>query len=211
MCLFGTEYPTKANQPKFHILFYKKSQPQDFITRTFAKKEREKWWFTYVHSFRISPWKPIKLLLAGMAEHNGLKDPHKSDLHITFYNYQPKDIQLYNWESFQSFAKSLLKIRIVNKAGLFWHCTKFTQVHSWLIQYIFRNKFFFVFHDRKLKFAAPAWKRILCNLTNFQLNQTKDRKNKNCLNDNVWILWNSFSNRCWKFQLFILEFYSWTK
>ena len=92
--LFGTirlfrtleyRYLTKANQPKCHILFfYKKSWPQDFITRTFAKREREKWWFTYVHSFRISPWKPIKLLLAGMAEHNGLKDPHKSDLHIIF-------------------------------------------------------------------------------------------------------------------------------
>ena len=48
---------------------------------------------------------------------------------------------------------------------------------SWPLQrlrsklYFFRNKTFFVFQDKKLKLSASVWKRILWNLTKFQLNQ----------------------------------------
>ena len=69
-----------------------------------------------------------------------------------------------------------------------------------------------LFQDRKLKLSASVWKRILWNLTKFQLDQETDRKNenKNFLNELNELKFcevsrNSFSNRCWKFQLSILK------
>ena len=71
----------------------------------------------------------------------------------------------------------------------------------------FRNNIFLFSRNRKLKLSASVWKRILWNLTKFQLIQTTNRKNENnnCLNDLNELKFcevsqNSFSNRCWKFQ-----------
>ena len=96
-------------------------------------------------------------------------------------------------------TKPLLKIGMVNKAFLFWYC-------------LFRKKPFFLFKTESWNFRKSVCKRILWNLTKFQLNQTTHRKNENnnCLNKlnelkfcEVWQ--NSISNRCLNFQLSILK------
>ena len=84
-------------------------------------------------------------------------------------------------------------------------------VHSWLRKYYFRNKTF-VFQDRKLKFSASFWLKILWNHAKFQLIQRTHRKNQNksCLyklNELKFceVSQSSKSNRYWKCQLSILE------
>ena len=106
-------------------------------------------------------------------------------------------------------TKSSLKIVTANaicwnSLGLFW---------DYGLNYTFsRNKTFFSFQDRKLKFSASAWKRYSWHLKKYQLNQITDRKNRNnsCLNELNDLKFcdvsqYSFSNRCWKFQLSILK------
>ena len=68
------------------------------------------------------------------------------------------------------------------------------------------------FEDRKLNLLASVWKKILWNLTKFQLNQILDKKygNRNCMNALNMLKFcevsqDSFSNRSWKYQLSILK------
>ena len=101
--------------------------------------------------------------------------------------------------------------------NLHWKLGQYTKLY-WFdidngLKIFFRNNFFFVFQDRKLKLSESVWKRIQRNLPKFELNQTTKRKkniNYNCMNElNELKLYedlrNLFSNRCWKFQLSILK------
>ena len=114
--------------------------------------------------------------------------------------------QLFYWYSSQMQAKPSRKIELVNKAYLFWYWQRFKK-NSLGIK-------LFCFQDRKLKLFESVWKRISWNPTKFQLDQTIDRKNennnlRNKLNELRFceVLWNYFSNRCWKIQLSKLKKY----
>ena len=113
------------------------------------------------------------------------------------------------WNAIMSKAKPSLKIGTAN--AICWNSLGLFRDYS--LNYIFfRNKTFLFFKIESWNFQHLFEKKISWNLTQFQLNQTRDRKNgnKNCLNELNELKFcevsrNCFSNRCWKFQLSILK------
>ena len=103
-------------------------------------------------------------------------------------------------------SKPSLKIRTAN--AICWN-------YLGLLRYYDLDHTFlgiFVFQNRKLKLSASVWKRILWYLTKFQLIQLIETIFISifsicCLIELKFceISRNSFSNRCWKFQLSILK------
>ena len=96
--------------------------------------------------------------------------------------------------------KPSLKIGSVNKAGCF-------EIEaSSLLAWLFRNKTFFVFQDRKLKLSASVWKKNCETLQNF--NSIGQRIAKMKINVAEWVelLWD-FTKYFFKQMLKISTFY----
>ena len=107
-------------------------------------------------------------------------------------------------------SKPSLKIRTAS--AIFWNYLDIFRDYG-LKNIFFRNKTFFVFQDRKLKLSASVWKRILWNLTKFQLIQLIQQLLFPFFLSVVWLSWN-----CMRFhQFFFLtdaenfSFLSWKK
>ena len=101
----------------------------------------------------------------------------------------------------QIFPKPSQKIESINKAFLFWYWLQpkknlfrnktflFFKIGSWNFQHLFKNEF----HETSQNFNS-IW-------------QPREKMYVNCLNELTLreVSQNSFSNRCWKFQLSILK------
>ena len=122
---------------------------------------------TVLENFKDGDFKQISSMFLKMGPKGNLQDL------VTFKQTSSED---HGNVFIRSQSKPSLKIGSVTKAFLFRYWQR-------LKRYFFRNDFFFIFQERKLKLLASVWKRIFWDLTKSQLNQTTDRKNDN----NNWL------------------------